>query len=75
MDLEAQSDQPGSFVSDPIPAGATILGTPGSEGISSFDAGEGKKGVAWPAYEERSFERSGLTMNTCRKGNGVWSTR
>jgi hypothetical protein len=56
LDLEAQSDQTWVVVSDPIPAGATILGTGLGRDSQLLTQGEGKKGVAWPAYEERSFE-------------------
>jgi hypothetical protein len=56
LDLEAQSDQTWVVVSDPIPAGATILGTGLGRDSQLLTQGEGKKGVAWPAYEERSFD-------------------
>jgi len=70
LDLEAQSDQPWVVVSDPIPAGATILGT-GLGGFSTVDPGEGKKGVVWPAYEERSFEAFRVYYEYVPKG--TWS--
>jgi len=56
LDLEAQSDQTWVVVSDPIPAGATILGTGLARDSKLLTQGEERKGVAWPAYEERSFE-------------------
>jgi uncharacterized protein YfaS (alpha-2-macroglobulin family) len=43
-------------VSDPIPAGASILGT-GLGGDSALGAkNEKRSGDAWEAFEERSFE-------------------
>jgi hypothetical protein len=56
LDLEAQSDQTWVVVSDPIPAGATILGTGLGRDSQMLTQGEERKGGAWPAYEERSFE-------------------
>jgi len=56
LDLEAQSDQTWVVVSDPIPAGATILGTGLGRDSQLLTQGEERKGVVWPAYEERSFE-------------------
>ncbi len=56
LDLEAQSDMTWVVVSDPIPAGSQILG--GGLGGDSriLGRGEKKRGVVWPAFEERSFE-------------------
>jgi len=56
LDLEAQSDQTWVVVSDPVPAGATILGTGLGRDSRFLTEGEEGKGVAWAAYEERSFE-------------------
>lgn len=56
LDLEAQSDMTWVVVDDPIPAGATILGS-GLGGDSQFaQRGEKQKGWAWIAFQERSFE-------------------
>lgn len=55
LDLEAQSDMTWVVVDDPVPAGATILGS-GLGGQSQLLAqGEERKGWAWPAFEERRF--------------------
>lgn len=55
--LTVESDQEMSWVvlSDPIPAGARILGE--GDGRDSHIAGSGERetGVAWPAFVERSF--------------------
>jgi hypothetical protein len=56
LELEAQSDQTWVVVSDPIPAGATILGTGLGRDSRLLTQGEEGKGGVWPAYEERSSE-------------------
>jgi hypothetical protein len=56
LDLEAMSDQTWVVVSDPIPAGATILGTGLGRDSDLLIQGEERRGYGWPAYEERSFE-------------------
>jgi hypothetical protein len=56
LELESQADMTWVVVNDPIPAGASILGT-GLGGDSRLATqGEENKGWAWPAFEERSFE-------------------
>jgi uncharacterized protein YfaS (alpha-2-macroglobulin family) len=60
IEVEAQSDMTWVVVSDPVPAGATILGS----GLGRDSAiatrtekrGEAANASAWPAFEERSFE-------------------
>jgi uncharacterized protein YfaS (alpha-2-macroglobulin family) len=56
LEIEAQADQTWVVVSDPIPAGATILGSGLGRDSRLLTKGEEQKGRAWPAYEERSFE-------------------
>ena len=54
--IEAQSDMTWVVVSDPIPAGASHIGT-GLGGDSAIARqGERRQGWAWPAFEERAFE-------------------
>jgi uncharacterized protein YfaS (alpha-2-macroglobulin family) len=43
-------------VNDPIPAGASILGTGLGRDSLLATQGEKSKGWVWPAFEERSFE-------------------
>ena len=43
-------------VSDPIPAGAAVLGTGLGRDSSLATKGEDQKGWVWPAFEERSLE-------------------
>ena len=56
LELEAQADMTWVVVSDPIPAGSTILGTGLGRDSQLLTKGEESKGWVWPAFEERSFE-------------------
>ncbi|HEY2256351.1 MAG TPA: alpha-2-macroglobulin family protein, partial [Variovorax sp.] len=56
LEVNASADMSWVAITDPIPAGATILG--GGLGRDSQIATQGEKsaGNGWPAFEERSFE-------------------
>ncbi len=56
LNVTASTDMTWVVVSDPIPAGASILGS--GLGRDSLIATQGEKTTsnAWPAFEERSFE-------------------
>ena len=56
LEVDAQQDFTWVVVSDPVPAGASILG--GGLGRDSQIAtrGERSEGRAWPAFEERGFD-------------------
>ncbi|MBI3325682.1 MAG: alpha-2-macroglobulin [Nitrospinae bacterium] len=56
LTLEAQSDMTWVVISDPIPAGASHLGTGLARDSQIAIAGETAKGQVWPAFEERAFE-------------------
>jgi hypothetical protein len=56
LELEAQSDMSWVVVHDPVPAGATILGTGLGRDAHSPALGERRQGWVWPAYEERRFD-------------------
>jgi hypothetical protein len=56
LELEAQADMTWVVVTDPIPAGASILGTGLGRDSALSTQGERSEGRAWPAFEERSFE-------------------
>jgi uncharacterized protein YfaS (alpha-2-macroglobulin family) len=56
LELEAQSDMAWVVVDDPIPAGATVLGTGLGRDSQLLARGEQREGWAWPAYEERRFD-------------------
>lgn len=56
LDLEAQSDMSWVVVDDPVPAGATVLGS-GIGGQSALmQRGTRQQGAVWLAYEERRFD-------------------
>jgi len=56
LEIEAVGDMAWVVVSDPVPAGATLLG--GGLGRDSVIATQGEKreGSAWPAHEERALD-------------------
>ncbi|CAN5921246.1 MG2 domain-containing protein [soil metagenome] len=56
VEVEAQSDMTWVVVSDPVPAGATILGSGLGRDSAIATRTEKREGNAWPAFEERSFE-------------------
>ncbi len=56
LDIDAQTDMSWVVVSDPIPGGASILGTGLGRDSQIAASGEQREGWAWPAYEEKSFE-------------------
>lgn len=56
LQIEAQSDMSWVVIDDPIPAGASILGS-GLGGQSALlQRGEQASGVVWLAFEERRFD-------------------
>lgn len=54
LDIDAQADMTWVVVSDPVPAGATILGSGLGRDSEIAARGERRKGAAWPAYTERT---------------------
>lgn len=56
LELQAQSDMTWVVVNDPIPAGASILGTGLGKDSQILTGGEQRQGYVWPAYEERTFD-------------------
>jgi uncharacterized protein YfaS (alpha-2-macroglobulin family) len=68
LEIEAQADQTWVVVSDPVPAGATILGKGLARDSAILTKGEEKKGWVWPAFEERSFEAFRAYYEYCPKG-------
>ena len=69
LEMEAQADQTWVVVSDPVPAGSTILGSGLGRDSELLTRGEEKKGWVWPAYEERSFEAFRAYYEYVPKGN------
>ena len=56
LEVEAQSDMSWVVVNDPIPSGASILGTGLGGDSKLLSQGEVKQGWVWPAFEERTFD-------------------
>ena len=56
LEIDAQSDMTWVVVSDPVPGGATILGSGLGRDSALATRTEKRAGSAWPAFEERSFE-------------------
>lgn len=56
LDIDAQTDMGWVAVSDPIPSGATILGTGLGRDSAILSVGEKREGWVWPAYEERTHD-------------------
>jgi uncharacterized protein YfaS (alpha-2-macroglobulin family) len=56
LEIDAQADMSWVVVSDPVPAGANILGSGLGRDSALAAANERREGSAWPAYDERGFE-------------------
>jgi hypothetical protein len=56
LEVDAASDMTWVAVTDPIPGGATILGSGLGRDSQIATRGQRAPGSAWPAYEERSHE-------------------
>jgi uncharacterized protein YfaS (alpha-2-macroglobulin family) len=56
IEIDAAADMTWVVVSDPVPAGASLLGSGLGRDSAIATRTERREGNAWPAYEERSFE-------------------
>ncbi len=56
LEVNASSDMTWVAITDPVPGGATILGSGLGRDSEIATRGERKAGAGWPAFEERSFE-------------------
>jgi uncharacterized protein YfaS (alpha-2-macroglobulin family) len=56
LQVDAQSDATWVVIDDPVPAGATILGTGLGGQSQRLTQDEQRTGYVWPAFEERRFE-------------------
>ena len=56
IEIEALGDMAWVVVSDPVPTGATLLGSGLGRDSALATQGEKREGRSWPAYEERAFE-------------------
>jgi uncharacterized protein YfaS (alpha-2-macroglobulin family) len=55
LEIDAQSDMSWVVLSDPVPGGATLLGSGLGRDSALATRGERREGSVWPAFEERSF--------------------
>ena len=56
LDLEAQADMTWVVVDDPVPAGATILGSGLGNDSEMLKGRSSSDGALWTAFEERAFD-------------------
>ena len=56
LEVNASTDMTWVAITDPVPGGATILGSGLGRDSEIATQGEKKSGAGWPAFEERSFE-------------------
>ena len=56
LDIDASADRPWVVVSDPVPAGATVLGSGLGRDAALATRGERSDGGAWPAFDERAAD-------------------
>lgn len=71
LEVEAQSDMTWVVVSDPVPGGATLLGSGLGRDSTIATSGEKQSGTAWPAFEERRFEAFRSYFDYLPKGKHV----
>ena len=57
LEIEARDDLGWVVVDDPIPAGASVLGSGLKRDSALLTVGEQREGWAWPVWEERRFDR------------------
>ncbi len=56
LEVNASADMSWAAITDPVPAGATILGSGLGRDSEIATQGEKRGGAGWAAFEERSFE-------------------
>jgi uncharacterized protein YfaS (alpha-2-macroglobulin family) len=56
LEVSASADMTWVAITDPVPGGATILGSGLGRDSQIATQGEKRSGAGWPAFEERSFE-------------------
>lgn len=57
LSVEARDDMGWVVVDDPVPAGASVLGSGLKRDSAVLAGGERQDGDAWPAWQERRFDR------------------
>ncbi len=68
LEVDAQSDATWVALIDPIPAGATVLGSGLGRDSRLQTADEARRGFVWPAFEERRHESFGAFYRFVPKG-------
>ncbi len=68
LDMESQADMTWVVMNDPIPSGSSIIRTDIGGGSGILTAREEKKGWAWEAYTEKSFEAYRIYYEYVPKG-------
>jgi hypothetical protein len=71
LEVDAQSDMSWVVVSDPIPAGASHLGSGLRSDSQLLTQGEERKGFVWPAFEERAADAFRAYYELVPKGRFV----
>jgi hypothetical protein len=71
IEVDAQSDMTWVVVSDPVPGGATILGSGLGRDSAIATRTERRAGSAWPAFDERGFEAFRSYFEFMPKGRHV----
>ncbi len=56
LEVNASADMSWAVITDPVPGGATILGSGLGRDSEIATKDEKRSGAGWPAFEERSFE-------------------
>ena len=75
IEVNASADMTWVAITDPVPGGATILGSGLGRDSEIATQGEKKEGYGWAAFEERSFESFRSYENTLAQGRGErWNT-
>lgn len=71
IEVDSQSDMTWVVVNDPVPAGASVLGTGLGRDSRLMTLGERGTGWAWPIFQERAFDSFKAYYEYVAKGN--WS--
>lgn len=73
LEVEAQADMSQVVVADPVPAGATILGSGLGRDSAIASAGNARPSGGWLAFEERSFDSFRAYYSYLPKGTSTIS--
>ncbi len=71
LEVDAQSDMTWVVVDDPVPSGASILGTGLGRDSTLLTQNETREGWVWPAFEERRFDAFRAYYHFVPKGKWI----